>query len=300
MALSRAKYKRLPDLYVQGTEVVHKDGTVAWVQVLNPFEVEEARHDAQVARSRLVMALKEHGSDEMKFVETQLWADGEDGARKKLVQVKSSEILMKAVDAIRDDPDWSERLDIMTRSDDDAPLEDVERKALEEINREYLAEVNRRVKDEEDFLTQQWAQASRQDLLEEYTRIYIERRGTDLAAAEYRVTELWYGVRVCEGVLDEAGGTWDHSACEGHQVQVFESKAEVRRLPEHLGNLYGEAYNSLAMTLRDAKDLDRPASSSDSSRRPSEQVESMPSTPDETPSGAPGISPQPSLTLSPS
>ena len=299
MALSRAKYKRLPDLYVAGTEVVLKDGTVAWLQVLNPFEIDEARHDAQVARSRLVMALQTHGSDEMRFVEAQLWQDGIEEARKRLVQSKTNDTLIKTVDSIRDDPEWTERLEILNRSDDDAPLEDIEKKLLEKTQGEYIAEITRRIKDEEDWLTRQYADATAEVLKEEYTKLYIERRGNDLAAAEFRVVEIWYGARVCEGVQAE-DGTWNHEACEGHQLRIFDTKAEVRQLPAELGNLLGEAYDALSMSQREARDLARPASSSDSSRRPSAPEESTPSTPDETPASAPGTSPQPSLTLSPS
>ncbi len=57
MALTRAKYRRVP-LYTVGTELVLKDGTVLWLQVMNPFERDEAQRDAQLARTRLVMALK--------------------------------------------------------------------------------------------------------------------------------------------------------------------------------------------------------------------------------------------------
>lgn len=299
MALSRAKYKRLPDLYVAGTEVVLKDGTVMWLQVLNPFEIDEARHDAQVARSRLVMALQQHGSDEMRFVESQLYQDGIEEARKRLVQAKTNETLIKTVDSIRDDPEWTERLEILNRSDDDAPLEDVEKQLLEKTQGEYLAEITKRIQDEEDWLTRQYADATTETLKEEYTKLYIERRGNDLAAAEFRVVEIWYGARVCEGVQGE-DGTWSHDACESHQLRIFDTKAEVRSLPAELGNLLGEAYDALSMSQRDAKDLARPASSSDSSRRPSAPEESTPSTPDETPASAPGTSSPPSLTLSPS
>lgn len=300
MALTRAKYKRVPDLYVCGTEVVLKDGTVMWLQVLNPFEAEEARHDAQVARSRLVMALQEHGGNEMKFVETALWQDGLDGARKRVVDSKSTTLVIDAVDSIKNDPDWAERMEILDRTDeDDRPLEDAERELLAKIQTEYVLEVQQRVQDEEAFLVERYKDATEEQLREEYKKLYIERRGGDIASAEFRVVEIWYGARVCEGIRND-DGEWDHSLCEGHQLQVFESKTDVRSLPEELGDLIGEAYHSLAMSARDAKDLARLASSSGSSRQPNEEEASTPSTPAETPATAPGTSPQPSLTPSPS
>ncbi len=57
MALTRAKYRRVPEPYTVGTELVLKDGVVLWLQVMNPFERDEAQRDAQLARTRLVMAL---------------------------------------------------------------------------------------------------------------------------------------------------------------------------------------------------------------------------------------------------
>lgn len=297
MALSRAKYRRLPELYVAGTELVLKDGAVMWLQVLNPFQTEEARHDAQVARSRLVMALKEHGSAEMAFVEAALWQDGEAGARARLVEDKCNEAIAKIVNDIRDDPDWKERLDIMDRSDDTATLEDSEKALLTEIQLAYVGAIQKAMDSERDYFTSKYSDADRQTLLDEYSKIYIDRRGAELATAEYRVVEIWYGARVCEGTHDESG-TWDHSACEGHQVQVFESKAEVRQLPTDLSDLLSTAYDELSMSIRDAKDLDRLASSSDSSRQPSAAEESTPSTQEATPSAPPGTSPKPSLTPS--
>jgi hypothetical protein len=299
MALTRAKYKRIPDLYVAGTEVVLKDGSVVWLQVLNPLQADEARHDAQVARARLVMALKKHGGDEMSFVESALWQDGIDGARDRVVESKANGVLMRIVEEIRNDPDWTERLEILNRVDDgDEPREEIERTLLAQTQVEYIDEVQKRVKSEEEYLRERYKDAGEDELREEYVKLYLDRRGGEVAAAEFRIVELWYGARVCEGVQTEDG--WNHDACDSHKLTLFETKAEIRQLPEDLTSLLSDGLNDLAMSLRDAKDLARPASSSDSSRRPSEPEESTPSTPTETPSSAPGTSPQPSPTPSPS
>ena len=298
MAPSRAKYRRLPDLYVDGKVLVLKDGTVMWLQVLNPFEADEARHDAQVARSRLVMALTRHGSDEMAFVETAYWQDGIEGARKRLVEAKASDRLLSSVESIDNDPDWTERLDIIRRSDGDRPYEEAEKELLAALQVEYIDEIQARSDTEEAFTNTQYATVGRDDLIEEYGKLYIERRGTELATAEYRVCEIWYGARACDGVLSDDGTTWTHAACESHRLQVFESKADVRNLAEDLGDVIGTAYDELAMAIRDAKDLARLASSSASSRQPSQPAASTPSTPTATPAAAPGTSAPPLRTLS--
>jgi hypothetical protein len=62
--VGKSKYKRLVDLYVIGKVHVLRDGTPLWLQVLNPFEREVVRREAQIAQARQVLAMKEHGSDE--------------------------------------------------------------------------------------------------------------------------------------------------------------------------------------------------------------------------------------------
>lgn len=299
MALTRAKYRRLPDLYVAGTEVVLKDDQVVWMQVLNPLQADEARHDAQVARSRLVMALKKHGGDEMAFVEAALWQDGLNGARDRVVESKANGVLMRIVDELRNDSDWTERLEIINRVDEgDEPREKIELELLSSVQSEYIDEVQKRIKSEEDYLREKYKAAGEDELREEYAKLYIDRRGGEMAAAEFRVVELWYGARVCDGVQTEDG--WNHDKCESHALQLFETKAEVRQLPAELSDLFSKGLEDLAMSLRDAKDLARPGSSSDSSPRPSEPEESTASTQDATPGEPLGTSSQPSPTPSPS
>lgn len=91
MPPSRSKYRRLPDLYTVGTELVLKDGTVLWMQVLNPFEQDEAKLDAQAARARLVLALKtDAATAERDTVRGWFLEDGHDTAVQRLVDGKVS------------------------------------------------------------------------------------------------------------------------------------------------------------------------------------------------------------------
>lgn len=289
MALSRSKYKRLPDLYVVGTELVLKDDVVLWIQVPNPFQVDEARHDAQVARSRLVMALKsEHASDERIKVEASLHSDGHDAAVERLVDAKVGEKILAVIENIKDDPAWKERLEIQERSEDirATPVDQAELALLQQIEQEYVAEVMLRQSAERDYYTQHYNGFDDKALTDAYIEWYVERRGSTVAMAEYALTEAWYGSRVCEGVLTD--GLWDHSACEHHQELAFETKAEVRALPEDLQQLIADALRGLNMTVREAKNSVRQESSSASSPLPSEPEASTPSTPAEIPVGVPG------------
>lgn len=290
MALSRGKYKRVPDLYVTGTEFVLRDGLVLWLQVLNPFEQDEAKHDAQVARSRLVMALRsEHGSDERMKIEGWLMADGRDQALERLFTAKLAESMLNTLTDIRDDPEWQERMEIAERADEllARPAEDPERKLMEQINSDYLAEIEKRQVAERSFLERRYDGATSNDIVEEYVNYYVERRGNEVAIAEYNLTELWYAARVCDG-QQQPDGTWDHDGCESHRLQVWETKADVRSLPEELSEPLYAAMGELNMTVREAKNLARQGSSSESSPLPNEAEESTPSTQPAMSASAPG------------
>jgi hypothetical protein len=269
MATGRAKYKRVTDLYVQGTEHVLKDGNVMWLQVLNPFEADEARHDAQVARSRLTLAIKEHGGEELDKVRGQFVRYGAPAIIELLAEHVGTVAMYKAVDDLRNDPDWKERLEIADRSEEilALPQEDSERKLLNEINRAYLEELQVRANEARDSRRETLERLDLKDLKQEYTDYYLDERGQVVALAEHTVTEVWYAARVCEGVKNDE--EWDHGACD-HTVRVWDEKREVRILPEDLMEDLHNALLDLSMSVREAKNSDRQGSSSDSSPLPSE------------------------------
>lgn len=290
MALSRAKYRRIPDLYVTGTELVLEDGTVLWLRILNPFERDEATHDAQLARARLILALKsEHGSDERITVEAAFLQQGEEKARESLASITANDKLIDILLEIRDSPEWAERLELSERRAEllSRPESDPERLMLDEINVAYVAEIERRQEEERAYETGRLAKVGREALLNEYIDFYIKRRGDELAGAEFALTEAWYAARACEGVLLD-DGSWNHNACEGHDLQVFEHKGDFRRQPEPLQDLITESLKALNMSGRDARFSARQQSSSESSPLPSKAEESTPSSPDATLVGAHG------------
>jgi len=288
--MGKAKYKRVTDLYVQGTEVELADGSVIWMQVLNPYERDEAVHDAQVARSRIVMALRKDGSERLK-VEAKMVEAGVDAVIVEMAEVKAGAKVADIVAEIQSDPEWRERIEIMERTDveqSSAPLSGEEAILLAQIHTEYLQEVLKREKDERDYQERRLRRASEDELRDEFVELWLEKRGSTLATAEYVLTEMWFGARVCESTKTEDG--FSHDQCGGHAERVWDSKNEVRGLPEGLQELLRDAINTLAMDARTAKNSDRQGSSSDSSPLPSEPAESTPSTPTATHEGAPGTS----------
>lgn len=286
MVLTRKKYRRIPDLYVTGKEIVLKDGTVLWLQVLNPFEKDECSHDAQVARARIVMAVKD--GDERKKVEGAFWQDGRDGTVDKIADAKATEHVAKIVEELAGDEEWKERIEIMDRADDILASNDAaERDLLTSINEGYLKEVLGRQRDEYDYQVERLSAMTDEDLLQEYSEMWLERRGQDVARLEYQLTEIWYAARCC-GAVDTGDGVFDHEDCDGHGLTVWETKQEVRALGGDLQELLTQTLAQLNMSARDARFSDRQGSSSDSSPLPSVEAESTPSIQTETLVSAPG------------
>ncbi len=263
MALTRAKYRRLPELWVAGTQARLDHETVLWLQVPNQFQRDEAQHDAQAARSRLILALKsEAGSEERDKVTSAVLAEGPQAVIEEMCELESQRLLLKAILSMEDDPDWSEKLDVLRRSDDLAgtSAEPIEAELLLTLNREYLAEAERRSADE---LTEYRAGLTHLEgdaLTERYLDLYMAKRGDQVAQAEYLLTELWYAARVCAGTQDD-DDTWDHSACDGHRLTAFETKQEIRDLPDHLVEFLSDKLSAVQMTVREAGNSARQGSS---------------------------------------
>lgn len=254
MALSRAAYRRLPDLYTVGKEVELRDGTVMWLQVMNPFERDEATHDASVVRSRLMLALKDNPDSEERTQLRSMFVDqGRDGVTAVLVEAKQLSLFVEVMDELRVEEEWRDKVDLLERTDDLASVpSETEREFLLKLQEEFALELARRLESaiavERDILNE----CSEDELYDKYTEWWIEQRGGSLALAEYRLTEMWYAARACVGVKDSEGN-WDHTSCEGHVVRVFDSKDEVKHLPEGLQMMIIEELASLEISERDAK-----------------------------------------------
>lgn len=293
------KLRQVVDLYTTGKPVVLRDGTAVWVQPLNPFEADTARNEAQVAKTRLSMAIRQYGSQEQEQVRAYFLADGLDDARVRLVEAKVAERTPRIFEGVRNDPDWTERLAIMDRGADEVgALEQEEQELLLAITNDYAAELGKRIENERQFHVETFAEMDEAALWEAYLTWFIDRRCAERMMNEFHAYQILYGVRWCEG--SQSDGRWDHAACNGHDDQVFATIDEVRRAPEALLELLVEACDDIDMTAREAKNSDRQGSSSDSSPLPSEAAESTASTPDETPVAPPGSSASPSATPSPS
>lgn len=287
--VSRAKYRRLTDLYVNGTEFVTKDGSVMWLQVLNQFERDDAIGDAQAARARLTLTLRDSDGDEMMKVRNAFDVAGREGAIEQVIAYGAAERFVKAINAVESDPAWTERLSVIKRGDDlMVDPDEEERQLISKVNLEYSEAVEQFEQDEAELARQELEMLSDDELLDEYVKGYIDRRGNALAMAEYALVEVWYATRCCDAV--EAGdGTWDHSACGKHQLKVWEHRADVKDEPDELLNGLADVMKTLNMGVREAKNSHRQGSSSEPSPLPSEVEDSTHSTSTETLVSVPGI-----------
>lgn len=277
--MKSTRFRRLTELFVLGKELLLPDGTYLWIQVINSYQRDECLHDAQVARARMTLALKGHGDERLK-VEARFLEKGAEQMIDDLAQSQAAEKVSDFMDELRDEEEWKERMEVLLRTDAEEaarPLTPAETDLLITINSDVLAELRKREEDEAEFLRRKYRGMSDEDMLETYVDLWLEKRGGEIANDEFRLAEMAYAVRVCEAGPADADGTLDHSNCDGHELQVFTSKAEAREAPDALKLLIQRAIADLNIGGRDPKDSGRPPSSSDSQPTPSAGAESKPS-----------------------
>jgi len=300
------RYKRVTDLFVEGTEVVlddsPEDPLIIWVQKPNPFEREEARRDAQVAGARFTLTLQDDSSDEIAVFRAGLVRLDRQDLVDAIVDLKFSEDLVLAQNELRDDKDWTEKLAIVDRSGgqlEGRGQDDPEVLKVAEINREYLTETNDRVDARRAARRDELERFTELELRDEYERAYIEALATANSLREFRTTEIFFAARVCSAVPnDDATAGWDHSGCAGHRARIFDDRQEVREIDDELHQRISAAISRVTMSPREAKNSARRGSSSESSPPPSEPGESTASTPEETSNEPAGTSAPPSAIAS--
>ncbi len=289
MATTGSRFRRLTDLFVEGAPVKMPDGTHLWVQVINAYERDECISDAQIARSRIILALKDNGDERMK-IEARLREVGHEQMASELARLKSEEKTAEITDELRDDPEWKERFDMVLRTDADqiaGRLSPEEEALLDKTNIEIITELGRRQTEEREFQERRLMRLDESEFIDEWVEAWVERRGSQLANAEYRLTEVWFATRYCDAVPGEDGAL-DHHPCNGHRQKVFETKNDARSAPTQLFSLLRSALDEVNLGGRDPKGSASPESSSDSSPPPSGPEGSKPSTSTATPAAVPG------------
>lgn len=252
-----SRYLQAAALYVTGTELVLRDGSVIWCQVLNDFEVSDARRQAAAARARFTLSMgKDIVSDEKKQLEAAYAERGRDNAIQDLLDIRQGEHMNTASNEIDVDPEWKESLEIMRRSAEieSRPDEDPERQVLLKIQGDWITAVEEIVEQEQGRLRRQLEAMTDDQLYDEYRKEWIERRAGSLAIEAYNLREIFLGARCCDGIRDEDGkfGPDAHKACS-HSERAFENEDTVRSLPDPLFLSLRETFETLAVTVREAK-----------------------------------------------
>jgi hypothetical protein len=285
----RGRYRRATDLYVTGQELVLKSGDVIWLQAMNSLERDEAVSDAQAARSRLALSLKDEDSEEQLKIRVMFVADGEEGAIARLREAHRNEAYVQAVDEIEAEEDWVERVAMIRRGPDLMAVATPEEQAY---YKKTLWDFTDRVGHTmEEILTAEEVRIADLDekgRWEEYLAWWSDIRGNDVGIVEYRYTELYYAARACIAEPPADGGKWDHSQCEQHTVRIYDAKEDLRHEPENYLEPLFTALAEMEVSDHQAKLLAAQSSSSDLSASQSSAVESVPSIPTETPAALPG------------
>lgn len=253
---NRSRYRKAAELYVTGTELELKDGSVIWCQVLNDFEITDARRQAAAARSRYSMAMHEVGSEEYDTLRSNFLERGRDLTILDILAVRQPDHLVLATNELEADEEWKERYEILHRSEEiDARDEsDPEKQLLNKINEDWLAAINEIIELEQGRARRQLESMDDDALFEEYRDEWVERRAGGLAMEAYALREVFHGARCCEGIRDEEGkfGPKAHEQCD-HRERAFETEDDLKELPGELYSALRTAFDTMNMTVREAK-----------------------------------------------
>lgn len=277
----------LADLFTVGKEIQPDGGgPVLWVQKLNDWEFGETRRDAMSARSLVVMtfrrsnealAIREEMSERISKKDLDTVLDG-------VISVAQSRLSTQAIINVQSDPKWTERLDVLQRTDRETADEE-QRTTLDEINAEYMAEIMKRTAELTEAERERLEGLPDEELLDAYLDALVDSRATSIFHDEMRYGEILAAVRYCEAAehtTDEmaAGGQWDHAVCT-HE-RLYGSLEEIRALPDELLTFYMQAVNQVTVPASQAKEWASRSSSSEPSRQPNEAEESPASIQEET------------------
>jgi hypothetical protein len=286
-----SKLARITDLFVEGTELrLGEDQTgavvVVWVNKPNSFEEQEARADGMAARAGKIIALQREDSTELVNLHEQIGRTDDEALARSLAELYYDEDYLLGLDDVEAEPAWREKLDYIRRMDsllkDGKAAEDDPRWAdLHDANVSYINSVREAVDARQQKRTQELVALEREALEKNLVDQWMQRQSLDVYMQEKRITEIFFALRECRGVFDEASGSWDHRACD-HRERVLDNRAEVRELPESALQVITQTLDGLMVSPRDSGNWLAPVTSYESSEQPSEQADSTPSIPVET------------------
>ena len=284
-----SKIAKLVQLFESGKLVripLPSDGSYLniWVQKLSPFHAEAAIHEGRVARARRMMAIREIGSDEYAVFSSQVEVSDKAALVTGLMSVKGDETLGKVLRAIRTDPEWIERVEVIEHSAEQLELHSSDSIEVQQISKmldEYQTEIFKRVQEESEAYKRELEDMSDETLRDRFRDHYVESAGLNAFSEARQRYEMFYAARQCAPILKE--GRWDHAQCD-HTVQLFEDVKDLTEMPEEVLMLIQSALMDITVPPDLARFMDGPASSS-VSPGPSSMPEASPAS---SPAATPG------------
>lgn len=280
-----ARFHRVTDLFVTGRELILQDGpepVLLWINKLNSFQRGDAQRDGAAVQARRMAALDDD-SDEIAAALTRLHSLEGHEVIAFLVNQHDDEDFLLAIDDVRADESWNDRLAIIDRATaleaEGSPPDEAEREAVLKVNQEYLAAVDehrlRRVEDRKDA----FADVPIEELRKQWLDAFRRRLGMSVFMQEYEKTQVFFATRDCEA-KDRGNGTFDHTACT--HARLLPSRAAVAEMPEELFDRIRNVLTDMTIPPATAGNSAAPRTSSAPSEPPSSAEDSPPSTPTET------------------
>jgi hypothetical protein len=234
---------RLTALYQRGEEVEFEDTDgkfFLYVAALTENEREEALLDGATAQAE-ARVLNGPGSKRWEGMLSELTRAERPLVIERHLMLRGVEAWMLGQDDLHADDYWrGDRLLLIERGDalveSGAKLDEEERQSLLDLNAEYLTAWRERTVARLKVMQSEYESSSDEDLQNSYLKAFMENMASRSQMEEYRITQLFYGVRACDGVMTSTG-KFDHSNCDGHRRMVFPTRAAVRQAPDELKEL---------------------------------------------------------------
>ncbi len=275
---NKQKLKRITDLFTEGETCFLGDDENAkpvcvWVQKNNSIEEEEARLDAQSARTQVLLSMADGTHPEVKNAEVTIseWSDEE--LFQAVANQKYDECLTLALADVEAEEDWKEKLEYLRRQpqlldDANVPADDPRRVQWNEYNEEYVALIQKTADERQGKILEETKAKGREEVSKEFIKDYKDRLSIDSYVLEAKITKLFYALRECDAQR-KGEGEWDHSECN-HRNYLVEHRGEIRELPQHVMSKVLATFEDLQVGARNVANFPEPQSSSDSSVPPSD------------------------------
>lgn len=266
--MTAVKNRKLSDLYRRGVECFIDDGeggTVeVWLQKLNPLENETASRNANAARARHLLSLRNHESVEY----LALLSDVLDYSREDLIKFLAAQDIGKRAEALEaefaDEKGWNEDDYLQGLNDswadglrerfedqpDDKPDEEAQR-CFDELAR-YQSEFGARLVAEEENLAADMEGKTDDNLREMMVERLLRLQADMTWLLEFRKTELWLGVR----------------EPEHHKSRYCTDRFEIDELASEVTTQLIEKYVELNVPVTQGKDSPPTPTSSEPSESP--------------------------------